>query len=53
MNGINGCEVANEIGQANSGMRKFNSLRKSKIDDSKLECSTELQKDILLKSKSV
>lgn len=53
INGINGCEIANEIGQANSGMREFNSLRKSKKDDSKLECPIELQKDIPFKSKNV
>lgn len=35
INGINGCESANEIGQANSGMREFDSLRKSKREDTK------------------
>lgn len=53
INGINGCEIANEIGQANSGMTKFNSLRKRKIDNSKLEYTIELQKGILFKYKNV
>lgn len=34
-------------------MTKFNSLRKSKIDYSKLEYSIELQKNILFKSKEI
>lgn len=37
INEINGCELANEIGQANSGMRDFDSLRKSKREDTKSE----------------
>ena len=35
INGINWYEIPNEIGQANSGMREFDSLKKSRINNIK------------------